>query len=309
MPVTIKDSSIIIKKESPPARTIKTEEAIVLDTLKSGPRSEKISETHVSREFEQFALFCSDDSALFNVKPGPIFRSNRSEEVTFTHKIEQVAHFYHRSYLNWTLLVGLVSVILLLTLKTYYRKFTSKVLTTLVNVQLADKMFREKNIVVRRAFFLMNLNFVLVLSLFILLLSIYWSFRITDSYVLDYLIILVVVIGILIARLIIYYLAGYLFDRLPPVNEQIHLIYLVNKNLGLILLPIAFIAIYTSARFSEIVLYSGLLIILIATLYKLIRGFQIIKRSGILLFYAILYLCTLELLPLVLGSKLLISLR
>lgn len=260
-------------------------------------------------EIERFSLFVKSDSQSFAVKPEVFLQTEFTQAVHPPGKLEQIIHVSKLSYLNWTLLVGLICVILLLALKSYYKKFTSRIVNTLVNFQLADKMLREKNIIVRRAFFIMNLNYVMVSGLFILLLTIYFGFRITASYPLDYLLINAVIIGILISRLVLYYVAGYLFDRLPSVIEHIHMVYLVNKNLGLVLLPISFFAIYTSLKFSELLLFIGIGIVAIATVYKLIRGFQIIYRSGVLLFYAILYLCTLEVLPLLLGAKLIMSLR
>jgi hypothetical protein len=100
-----------------------------------------------------------------------------------------------------------------------------------------------------------------------------------------------------------------IFEKQQLINEQIHSSYLINKNIGLMLLPIVFTAVYTNQIISNVILFSGLIIFAIATLYRLVRGFQIILKNGVLLYYAILYLCTLELLPLVIGSKLLISLR
>jgi hypothetical protein len=223
--------------------------------------------------------------------------------------LSSLPHHYQRSHFNWTLIIGLLSVILLMGLKTYYQKFVNQIVNTMVNFQLADKMLREKNIVVRRAYFMMNLNFVLMLGLFIMLLENYAQIQLTKHYFYDYLIILAAIIVILLLRLLLLYLGGFIFETRQAINEQIHSSYLINKNLGLLLLPFVFTAVYTNHIISNIILVTGLIIIAIATLYRLMRVFQIILRNGVLLYYAILYLCTLELLPLVIGSKFLILLR
>ena len=57
-----------------------------------------------------------------------------------------------------------------------------------------------------------------------------------------------------------------------------------------------------------VVLVIGVLISAIAFLLKTFRAYQIIIRRDILLFYLILYLCTLEILPLLLGYKFVTSL-
>ena len=156
---------------------------------------------------------------------------------------------------------------------------------------------------------MLNLNFLLIFSLFILLLLNLFKLEFTENQLINYLIILGGVTGILFIRLILYYLTAFIFDWNSAISQQIHSIYLVNKNIGLILLPIVFAVIYTSSNLSGILIYIGLGLIIIASVYKLLRGFQIILRNGVLLFYAILYLCTLEFLPWVIGSKLIIYLR
>jgi hypothetical protein len=149
----------------------------------------------------------------------------------------------------------------------------------------------------------------LILSLFLLTTTIFWEFKITEKFIYDYLIILGIVVGIILARLISLYITGLLFGTMQAITEHIHISFLVNKNLGLIMFPIVFVILYTSEEISEIAIYLCLGMLVIATFYKIFRGFQIIIRNGVLIFYAFLYLCTLELLPLVLGSKLIISLR
>ncbi len=218
-------------------------------------------------------------------------------------------HIYIRSQLNWTLFIALISIVLLIGLKSYYRKFVDQVINTMINFQLADKLLREKNILVRRAFFMLNINFLLIFSLFLLLLMNIFNVSFSDEPVINYLIILSIVSSILLVRLILYYLVAFIFEWKSAISQQIHSSYLINKNIGLLLLPLVFAAIYTSQSISKILIYTGLGLFLLASVFKLIRGFQIILRNGILLFYAFLYLCTLELLPWVIGSKLVIYLR
>jgi len=245
----------------------------------------------------------------FTYKPEKTFLLIRGDKHGSSGSISEKVFNSQKLQLNWTLVIGLVSILLLLSLKKYYQKFISQVATTLVNFQMAEKMLREKNIVVRRAFFMLNLNYILILSLFLLTLTIYWEFRISNNYIQDYFILVGIVVVVVLLRIIIFYAAGFLFGTNQAMIEHIHISFLVNKNLGLIMLPLVFIILYTTPEASEITIYLCLGLLILATFYKIFRGFQIIIRNGVFIFYAFLYLCTLELLPLVLGSKLIISLR
>ncbi len=260
--------------------------------------------TETQKTFHYF----QSDKKQFQYTPQRVWQDVKASIITKS-ELNFKTHIYIRSQLNWTLFIGFFSVIILLGLKSNYRKFINQVINTMVNFQLADKLLREKNILVRRAFFMLNLNFLLIFSLFIMLLMNSLQVNFTEKLFVNYFIILGVVAGILLIRLILYYLAAFIFEWKPAINQQIHSSYLINKNIGLLLLPLVFAVIYTSSSISGILIYIGLGLILIASVFKLIRGFQIILRNGILLLYAFLYLCTLELLPWVIGSKLIIYLR
>jgi hypothetical protein len=248
--------------------------------------------------------------ANFDYKPFQVFMEKDKADQSSQKILSYETHIFHRSHLNWTLVVGLISILLLLIIKSYYMKLMKQVVYTLVNFRMAEKMLREKNILARRTFFILNFNFLLIISLFIQLVLIANSYSITGGYyIIDYLIIIGLVLVFLFIRLLLLYITGYLFETMPIILEYIHNLYLVNKNVGIILLPIVFSAIYTSLNISKIILTGGFVIICVASLFKIIRGFQIIMRNEVLLFYSILYLCTLELLPIVLGFKLFFSLR
>lgn len=258
--------------------------------------------------FNKFS-FTDSTEKKFSYAPVTSFLVAKEEEDRGINQFHLKEYNNQKLELNWTLIIGMASILLLLSLKRYYKKFIIQVASTMVNYQHAEKMLREKNIIVRRAFFILNLNFVLVVSLFLLTLTIFWDYRITDKYILDYFILLGIVLTILIVRLVSLYITGYLFGNVPAISEHIHVSFLVNKNLGLLMLPIVFLILYTSAKISEIAIYFCLVMLAIAAIYKIFRGFQIIIRNGVFIFYAILYLCTLELLPIVVGSKIIISLR
>jgi hypothetical protein len=55
-------------------------------------------------------------------------------------------------------------------------------------------------------------------------------------------------------------------------------------------------------------LWAGALMLGAGIIFKIIRGYQIIIRKDVLFIYLILYLCTLEILPLLLGYKVFMSL-
>jgi hypothetical protein len=270
-----------------------------IDTLKGKAMPEPV----------QIFNLLSGGENKFDYKPSKVFLERNKTESIAHKNIYFEPNSNHKSHLNWTLLLGLLSVSLILIIKNNYKKFLDQVVNAMINFQLSEKILREKNILARRAYFMLNLNYILMFSLLILLILISINFNITKRYFIDYLIIFSSVSILILIRLGIIYFNGFLFQMKSVTSEYIHIIFLINKNLGIILLPVIFTSIYTPTGISKILLTIAFLLVFLATLLKIVRGFQIIMKNRVLLFYSILYLCTLELLPLVLGSKLIIALR
>ncbi len=249
------------------------------------------------------------EKSQFDYKPLKVFiekgkaNDNNYKDLNFQYRSD------YKSHLNWTLLLGLICISLFLALKNNYQKFVNQVINALVNFQLAKKILQEKNILARRAYFMLNLNYLITFALFILIVFISIDYKITTRSYLDFLFIIIGLTGILSIKLAIIYINGYIFQMMPATSEYIHNIYLINKNLGIVLLPLIFATIFTPPVVSKILLITGFVLVSLSTLFKIMRGFQIIIKNKVLLFYSILYLCTLELLPLALGSKIIIALR
>lgn len=78
---------------------------------------------------------------------------------------------------------------------------------------------------------------------------------------------------------------------------------------GIFLTPLVFIIQYMNAPGAKILFYSVLFFTVLLFLYRLVRSFLIgLSNEGQRLYYFILYLCTIEILPLVICVKLLFNL-
>ncbi len=302
------DSIVVVQQKHFIENVHKVEqsEKIQKDTISSDTLTAK--SIHDIEKFERYHLF-NESQKTFDYKPLDIFYTEKDTLKISGNTLEFRKREAQQSKLNWTLIIGFISIFLFIILKTYYQKSLTQIVNTLVNFQLSEKILREKNIIVRRAFFILNINYIFIFSLFVLLILKLYNFHIDESYFVSYLMITGFVILVLLARLIILYLTGIVFNSLAVISEYIHNIYLINKNVGIILLPVIFISLYTPEVLSKIILLTALGIVSVATIFKYIRGLQIIIKNDILKFYSFLYLCTLEVLPLVVCYKIIITLR
>ena len=103
-------------------------------------------------------------------------------------------------------------------------------------------------------------------------------------------------------------LIAFLFEKYNLINEIVYNYLFSNRFLGLILLPIALVYPYLPDFLAEILLLSTWGIIVLSFILRWFRGIIISFKYRVSYLYMILYLCTLEIIPLLFFTKEILSL-
>jgi hypothetical protein len=101
-----------------------------------------------------------------------------------------------------------------------------------------------------------------------------------------------------------YYLQGSISRNVQETLEFLFNMNIYNRILGLFLLPVNLIVAFTPLKDPEWVVAAGIFIIGFFYILLIFRGIKILMRKHFSIFYLILYLCTLEILPLLFISEL-----
>ena len=205
---------------------------------------------------------------------------------------------------NWLTGIFLLLVILFVWIRIFYSKYFSILANALISFHTSAKLFQEKNVFLHRVSMVLDFIFLIVFSIFVFQLIGY--FEILHSGFRGfklYLLLLNLVMLYALLRILILRLTGSLFLVQPVFAEYIHNIFVVNKGMGIALFPLVIMVNFLPYKLVPVMLVTGMLIYAIAFILKSIRAYQIIIRKDVLLFYLIMYLCTLEILPLLLGYK------
>ncbi|MBN2481363.1 MAG: DUF4271 domain-containing protein [Bacteroidales bacterium] len=205
---------------------------------------------------------------------------------------------------DWLTGIGLLIIFLFIWIRIFYGKFFSSLADSILNFQIAAKLYLEKNILTRRVSLILDLIFYVVLTIFIYELIVHFNIpkiNITGVYLFG--MILGILTAYMLVRIALLHLTGFIFNNRSVFTEYIHHTFIFNKGLGIALFPLILAAFYIPPELTKYVLVAGLAIYLAAFAFKVIRSYKIIKQKDILLYYLILYLCTLEILPLLLGYK------
>ena len=206
---------------------------------------------------------------------------------------------------DWLLGIILVGWILFASVRVSFNKYLELLMGSLVKVSVATRLYSERGY--KKLYGAIRLNFIFYL---IVPLAIY---QVLDFYhvkvpglsgPLFFLILFITINGFFLIKNLVYRSVGSVIMLEEEVNESVFNIFLFYKALALFLLPIVTIhAIEQRATFVTV----WMMMFLIALFYfvSILRSIYIGSRKGISIFYLILYLCLLEILPLFLIYKIL----
>jgi hypothetical protein len=212
-----------------------------------------------------------------------------------------------RSNPDWLIGVLVLAFLLFASVRLIFNKYLSQILQSTLNYSTFLRMFRERYFNLLHASFRLDVIFSLVLALF--------SYQFLSAFKINlgfsgslyvYLACLGLVVGYFIIKRIIYFILGVLTESKAEVQEYLFSINVFNRALGLFLLPVTVAIAFVPLSQVELMLFIGLGIIAIFYLMSLIRGGKIFLKKHFSISYLILYLCTLEFLPLFLIYNLLL---
>jgi len=150
--------------------------------------------------------------------------------------------------------------------------------------------------------FFFILNYFITLSLF-LFLSIN-KFSVNQSLIENkYLLFIIIsVISFYLIRVIIILFAGYIFNTKDAANQQLKLYINIDNIIGIILIPVLFLLLFVRVDF---IFYAGIILLFILHIFMWFQTFNLGKSiSGFSILHLFMYLCTLEIIPVIVLIKL-----
>jgi hypothetical protein len=189
--------------------TIKVQsDSLQTDTV----QGEVIKEEPLIRTFDLYPVLReSSDSAVVNTfDPGlkKLFSTGVSD---YTGEMALVK--YKGQEKGWLSGIIVLIVAILIFIRIYFQKYLSTILSSFLNIQVAEKLMREKNVIIRRVFFLLNLLFLLCCSLYIFLCLQYFKIQLPiHNNLLIFLCITGVLLLFLLVRLALQNAVGIIFE-------------------------------------------------------------------------------------------------
>jgi len=112
-----------------------------------------------------------------------------------------------------------------------------------------------------------------------------------------------VLILVFFLRIVVVNIVGHVFLNLKLFRAYLYHAFIYNKLTGILLLPMGIVIVYTNGILNDIAVWSALAIIVVMLVMKIYRGILFAVKTRVLNFYLFLYLCALELVPMLLLYK------
>jgi len=199
---------------------------------------------------------------------------------------------------DWVVGVLILVFALFATVRLFFGKYLVQLFQAAVNYGTASRLFRERSVSLTHVAFRLDIIFFLTASLFL--------FQIfgkeIDFYVkhnlLKYLLLFSGTVLYFVGKQFLYSLQGKISETVSETQEILYNMNLYNRILGLGLIPVTLILAFSRLPNPQIIIGLGVVMALGCYILLVFRGMKILVRKDFLLFYLILYLCTLEILPL-----------
>jgi hypothetical protein len=203
---------------------------------------------------------------------------------------------------DWITLLLLVCLFIIAWIQTFYSKRLSQIFRAAALPHAVNQLEREGDLFRQRISLGLGFIYYTVGSIFIF--QIYSAYNVIHFGKSNLLITAGIFVGLFLYQIIkslMIYILGYVFDNRESARAYQLNTLIFNHITGLFLFPVTIIAFYWE---SIEILNIGIIIVLLLTLYGLYRGILTgLSDKNYNLFYLFLYLCTLEILPLLLIYK------
>jgi hypothetical protein len=213
-----------------------------------------------------------------------------------------------RQYKDLDWLIYLMSGVLLLLsiIRLSYRKYFADLFRAFLNPTLSQRQLKDQLSQAPFPNFLMNAFFVVALGVYLYL--VLFRMQIFPQAE-PWLLIpgLIMMVGLIYgAKFIVLRFCGWLFGNSELADAYVFILYLINKVLGILLVPFLVILAFCKPTIADTFLYISIFFIVLLVVYRYIRSYSLVKQYlSFSKLHFFLYLCAFEVAPVLILIKVL----
>lgn len=254
-----------------------------------------------------FKLQTLHDKEYYNTaiaQKGPVFiETRKGVETTHTSHIIKLKPPAAK-FQNWAIFPTLGILLLLIYIKIYHSKNTWAFFRGGIFYFIAKRLSTEDSLPWFRLSILLDLLYFISVpmgvSLFMNHLAIIPN---NHTPVEVFLFSIIILLGFRLLRYISLKIISFVSNRAKDMHHLYFNLLLYVRIFGLLLAPIVVLFAYANTHLAAPLLFLSATLLIIILLYRTVRTFQVFLNKGFSLFYLIMYLCTFEIIPVLLLAK------
>ncbi|MGB8192228.1 MAG: DUF4271 domain-containing protein [Chitinophagaceae bacterium] len=191
--------------------------------------------------------------------------------------------------------------------KTLFRKYINNLVSIFLRITLRQQQLREQLLQTPLPSLMLNIFFLLVGGFYASLLLDYYKYHPHPNFWIQTLYCVGILALIYAGKFIILKFLGWVFNLSKATDTYIFIVFLVNKMLGILLLPFLVLIAFYTGQAQQVFVTLSLMLILVLFAYRFVFSFGPIRAEiKVNPFHFFLYLCAFEIAPLLLIYKVLL---
>lgn len=209
--------------------------------------------------------------------------------------------------LDWLVYLVTGIVLLLGIIRMAYLKYFSDLFRAFLNPTLSQRQLKDQLSQSPFPNFLLNAFFVVSLGVYLYLLMYRQQYIFNaDAWLLIPGLVLLVAV-IYLSKYLVLRFCGWLFGNADLADAYIFILYLINKVLGILLVPFLVILAFCQPEIARAFLYISLFFIILLIGYRYVRSYSVVKQYlSFSKLHFFLYLCAFEVAPVLILTKVLL---
>jgi len=208
------------------------------------------------------------------------------------------------NYPEWVLFVFVIVFVVLAWVRIYHTKRAKMLIKAFVSQMYVQHLLRESDSLMIGLSLALNFVFFTVISLFLYLIVTYYNVYVPLTEVINpFFVFFGVLILLYQGKALVLWILGIVFNQREHFYKYIFNVFLCNKILGILLLPVV-VGVSYLKNGELYLIYTGFVLIIAVYFFRIYRGVVIcIREANVSQYYIFLYLCTLEFLPFVVITR------
>jgi len=215
----------------------------------------------------------------------------------------------HRANSKDSLFYLLVGILFYFALtRVFFEKYFNNLLTLFFRVSLRQQQIREQVLQTPLPSLLLNILFIISGGLYACFLLHYSQIGANIRFWVLYLYCMLLLGAVYLVKFLVLKFIGWVFSIARATDIYVFIVFLVNKMLGIFLLPFLIIITFSGPGIREIFITISLAMVFVLWSYRVLAAYRPIRNEIKLTpFYFFLYLCAFEIAPLLLIYKVLLT--